>query len=49
MKWGGYTVQPAQRMSKLTGRLFRSKALYTLMLIATLGLLLGANIKWHPS
>ncbi len=30
-------------------KILGSKALYTLMLIATLGLLLGSSIKWHPS
>ncbi len=30
-------------------RILGSKALYTLMLIATLGMLLGASIKWHPN
>ncbi len=49
MKWGGYNAQAEERTSKLIGKLFRSKALYTLMLIATLGMLLGASIKWHPN
>ena len=48
MKWGGYNAQAEERANKLIGRLFRSKALYTLMLVATLGMLLGASIKWHP-
>jgi len=29
-------------------KILGSRALYTLMLIATLGMLLGASIKWHP-
>ncbi|MBN1859451.1 hypothetical protein JW848_09635 [Candidatus Bipolaricaulota bacterium] len=49
MKWGGYNERAGERTNKLVGRLFRSKALYALMLIATLGLLLGSSIKWHPS
>ena len=49
MKWGGYNTQAGERTNKLLGKLFRSKALYTLMLIATLGMLLGASIKWHPN
>jgi hypothetical protein len=43
MKWNGYTEKGEARMRKL----FSGKGLTYLMTIATLGLLLGANMKWH--
>ena len=43
MKWGGYTAKGAEKMSKLFG----AKGLYYLLAIATLGMLLGATVKWH--
>ncbi len=49
MKWGGYNLGASERLARMIRRVIRGKALYTLMLIATLGLLLGASIKWHPS
>ncbi|MBN1859452.1 hypothetical protein JW848_09640 [Candidatus Bipolaricaulota bacterium] len=49
MKWGGYNLGASERLARMLHRMIRGKALYTLMLIATLGLLLGSSIKWHPS
>ncbi|MDD5263462.1 MAG: hypothetical protein PHU43_01325 [Candidatus Bipolaricaulis sp.] len=43
MKWCGYTGRGAEKMAKL----FSSKAAYYLLAIATLGVLLGASVKWH--
>jgi len=43
MKWGGYTKKGETTMKKL----FSGKALTYLLTIATLGLLLGASLKWH--
>jgi len=43
MKWGGYTTKGAEKM----GKLFGAKGLYYLLAIATLGMLLGASVKWH--
>ena len=43
MKWGGYTKKGEATMKKL----FSGKAFTYLLAIATLGLLLGASVKWH--
>jgi len=43
MKWGGYTKKGQRTMKKL----FSGKAFTYLLTITTLGLLLGASLKWH--
>jgi len=43
MKWCGYTQKGETTMKKL----FSAKAFTYLLTIAALGLLLGANVKWH--
>ncbi|MGD9676186.1 MAG: hypothetical protein AB7V19_05840 [Candidatus Bipolaricaulia bacterium] len=43
MRWGGYTEEGAEKMA----RLLSGKMAYYLLAIAALGLLLGANVKWH--
>jgi len=43
MKWNGYTEKGETAMKKVFG----AKGLTYLLTIATLGLLLGANLKWH--
>jgi hypothetical protein len=43
MKWEGYNRRGGQAMKKLFG----AKGLYYLLTIVTLGLLLGASVKWH--
>ena len=48
MKWGGYTNSTAQKVNGLVKSVLGNKGLYYLMVIATLGLLLGAGFKWHP-
>ncbi|MDD5220557.1 MAG: hypothetical protein PHV11_08330 [Candidatus Bipolaricaulis sp.] len=43
MKWCGYTDKGAEKMARLLG----GKTAYYLLAIASLGLLLGASVKWH--
>ena len=43
MKWSGYNCRGEATMKKLFG----GKVLAYLLAIATLGLMLGANMKWH--
>ena len=43
MKWCGYTAKGAEKVTKLFG----GKVVYYLIALATLGLMLGANVKWH--
>ncbi|MDD5263460.1 MAG: hypothetical protein PHU43_01315 [Candidatus Bipolaricaulis sp.] len=43
MKWGGFNKNGEERMK----RLFGSKVAYYMLAIATLGVLLGASVKWH--
>jgi len=43
MKWNGYTKEGTKTMKKL----LNAKAFTYLLSILTLGLLLGANLKWH--
>jgi hypothetical protein len=43
MKWNGYNGKGQATMKKL----FSGKVLMYLLTIATLGLMLGANMKWH--
>lgn len=35
-------------MKKLAKKLLASKGMYYLLMIAALGLALGAGVKWHP-
>jgi hypothetical protein len=44
MKWGGYNREGEKRMKKL----FSGRAMYYLLMIATLALVLAENIKWRP-
>ena len=43
MKWTGYTKEGTKTMKKMFG----IKGLTYLLSILTLGLLLGASLKWH--
>jgi len=45
MKWGALNGKGGPTMKKL----FSGKVFGYLLTIATLGLLLGANVKWHGS
>jgi len=35
-------------MKKIVQKITRSRGLYYLLMIAALGLTLGASVKWHP-
>jgi len=48
MKWGGYSSNASDRMNKFFKMVLGNKGIYYLLMIATLGLLLGAGFKWHP-
>ena len=43
MRWGGFNQRGEEKMRKLFG----GKVVYYLVALATLGLMLGANVKWH--
>ncbi len=48
MKWEGYNANPGKKFNKIVARVFNNKGIYYLLMIASLGLLLGASVKWHP-
>jgi len=48
MKWQGYSPNAGNRINKLFAKLAKNKGIYYLLMIASLGLALGANVKWHP-
>ncbi len=48
MKWQGYNGYAARRLNRFFGKLIRNKGVYYLLTIVAFGLLLGANMKWHP-
>jgi len=48
MKWGGFNRKGEERMKRVFGRVFGTRTVYYLAIIATLGLLLAENIKWRP-
>ncbi|MEA3239202.1 MAG: hypothetical protein U9Q94_05425 [Candidatus Bipolaricaulota bacterium] len=48
MKWQGYSPNAGNRISKLFAKLTKNKGIYYLLMIASLGLALGAGVKWHP-
>ena len=43
MKWSGYTKRGADQIGKVLAK----RTFYYLMLVASLGVLLGASVKWH--
>jgi len=43
MKWSGCPKRGAVELRKALGK----RAFYYLMLVASLGVLLGASVKWH--
>jgi len=47
MKWGGYSLQASEKVNKLFGKVIGKRGIYYLLMIAALGLLLGAGAKWH--
>ena len=48
MKWGGCNLRVGNKLEKVFGKLLGQKGFYYLLMIATLGLVLGAGVKWHP-
>jgi hypothetical protein len=48
VKWSGYHRQGDERIRKVLDRLLGPKMLYSMLAIATLGLLLAESIKWRP-
>jgi len=47
MKWQGYSSNAENRINKLFAKLTKKKGIYYLLMIASLGLALGASWKWH--
>ena len=47
MKWEGHNNHAGEKLNKVFGKLFGKKGFYYLMMIASLGLVLGASWKWH--
>jgi len=47
MKWQGYNPNAGDKMNKILARLAKNKGIYYLLMILSLGLALGANVKWH--
>jgi len=48
MKWGGYSSHAGEKANRFFGKLVGNKGIYYLLMIAVLGLLLGASYKWSP-
>jgi len=47
MKWQGYNPNAGNRMNKIFAKLAKNKGIYYLLMIGSLGLALGASVKWH--
>jgi len=47
MKWEGYNPKASEKVNKLFGKVIGKRGIYYLLMIAALGLLLGAGAKWH--
>ncbi len=43
MKWSGHAKRGVEELRRVFGK----RAFYYLMLVASLGVLLGASVKWH--
>ncbi len=48
MKWERNSSRTDGKMNKFFKIVLDNKGIYYLMMIAALGLLLGAGFKWHP-
>ena len=48
MKWEGYSANAGEKLNKFMAKTFGRKGFYYLLMIAALGLILGAGFKWHP-
>ena len=47
MKWQGYSPNAGNKMNERFAKLAKNKGIYYLLMILSLGLALGANVKWH--
>jgi len=48
MKWGTYNLHAGEKVNRFFGKLLNKRGFYCLLMIVTLGLALGAGVKWHP-
>ncbi len=48
MKWQGYSPSMSKKVNKIFCKLGKHKGIYYLLMIISLGLALGAGVKWHP-
>ena len=48
MKWQGYNSSAGKKVNGIFAKLSKHKSIYYLLMIASLGLALGASWKWHP-
>jgi len=48
MKWGTYNLHAGEKLNRFFGKLLNKRGFYCLLMIVTLGLALGAGVKWHP-
>ena len=47
MKWEGFNLGAGEKLDKVFGKLLGKKGFYYLLMIVSLGLVLGAGAKWH--
>ena len=47
MKWEGFDLGAGEKLNKVFGKLLGKKGFYYLLMIVSLGLVLGAGAKWH--
>jgi len=48
MKWGGYNERAEEKMNQIVEKIISRKTVFMLFSLLTLGLLLGASVKWSP-
>jgi hypothetical protein len=48
MKWQGYNSSAGNKVNRVFAKLAKHRSIYYLLMIASLGLALGASVKWHP-
>jgi len=47
MKWEGFNLGAGEKLDKVFGKLLGKRGFYYLLMIVSLGLVLGAGAKWH--
>jgi len=47
MKWEGHNQYASEKLNKVFGKLLGKRGFYYLLMIVSLGLVLGAGAKWH--